>query len=198
MTRNGACITLKIELIKDKCLSDNYFILRNLTYDLTRRNGEVVRHKREVYDRGNGATVLLYNPAKQSVVLIRQFRIATWVNGNPDGRLIETCAGLLDNDEPEVCIRKEAIEETGFIVGEARKVFELYMSPGGVTEIVHFFVAEYSDAQRAGKGGGIEDEEIEVLELPFSEALLMVQSGEIRDGKTVILLQYLRSSGLMD
>lgn len=188
---------MKIELIKDKCLSDNYFILRNLTYDLTRRNGEVVRHKREVYDRGNGATVLLYNPHKQSVVLIRQFRIATWVNGNPDGRLIETCAGLLDNDEPEVCIRKEAIEETGFIVGEARKVFELYMSPGGVTEIVHFFVAEYSDAQRAGNGGGIEDEEIEVLELPFSEALSMVQSGEIRDGKTVILLQYLRSSGLM-
>ncbi len=182
---------MKIELIKDKCLSDNYFILRNLTYDLTRRNGEVVRHKREVYDRGNGATVLLYNPHKQSVVLIRQFRIATWVNGNPDGRLIETCAGLLDNDEPEVCIRKEAIEETGFIVGEARKVFELYMSPGGVTEIVHFFGAEYSDAQRAGKG------EIEVLELPFSEALSMVQSGEIRDGKTVILLQYLRSSGLM-
>jgi len=100
MTRNGARINLKIELIKDKCLSDNYFILRNLTYDLTRRNGEVVRHKREVYDRGNGATVLLYNPQKQSVVLIRQFRIATWVNGNPDGRLIETCAGLLDNDEP--------------------------------------------------------------------------------------------------
>jgi len=197
MTRNGARINLKIELIKDKCLSDNYFILRNLTYDLTRRNGEVVRHKREVYDRGNGATVLLYTPHKQSVVLIRQFRIATWVNGNPDGRLIETCAGLLDNDEPEVCIRKEAIEETGFVVGNARKVFELYMSPGGVTEIVHFFVAEYSDAQRACKGGGIEDEEIEVLELPFSEALSMVQSGEIRDGKTVILLQYLRSSGLM-
>ncbi|WP_333855690.1 GDP-mannose pyrophosphatase NudK [Leclercia sp.] len=191
-------MNLKIELIKDKCLSDNYFILRNLTYDLTRRNGEVVRHKREVYDRGNGATVLLYNPEKQSVVLIRQFRIATWVNGNPDGRLIETCAGLLDNDEPEVCIRKEAIEETGFVVGDARKVFELYMSPGGVTEIVHFFVAEYSDAQRTGKGGGIEDEEIEVLELPFSEALSMVHSGEIRDGKTVILLQYLRSSGLMD
>ncbi len=196
MMRNGAR-TVKIELIKDKCLSDNYFILRNLTYDLTRRNGEVVRHKREVYDRGNGATVLLYNRDKKSVVLIRQFRIATWVNGNPDGRLIEACAGLLDNDEPEVCIRKEAVEETGFVVGEARKVFELYMSPGGVTEIVHFFVAEYSDARRAGNGGGIEDEEIEVLELPFVQALAMMQTGEIRDGKTVILLQYLQSSGLM-
>lgn len=190
-------MSLNITLIKDKLLSENYFILRNITYDLTRDNGEVIRHKREVYDRGNGATILLYNRDKQSVVLIRQFRIATWVNGNPDGRLIETCAGLLDDDEPEVCIRKEAVEETGFAVGDVRKVFELYMSPGGVTEIVHFFVAEYSDAQRTGSGGGVEDEEIDVLELPFTQALVMVQTGEIRDGKTVILLQYLQSSGLM-
>lgn len=190
-------MSLNITLIKDKLLSENYFILRNITYDLTRDNGEVIRHKREVYDRGNGATILLYNRDKQSVVLIRQFRIATWVNGNPDGRLIETCAGLLDDDEPEVCIRKEAVEETGFAVGDVRKVFELYMSPGGVTEIVHFFVAEYSDAQRTGRGGGVEDEEIDVLELPFTQALAMVQTGEIRDGKTVILLQYLQSSGLM-
>lgn len=190
-------MSLNITLIKDKLLSENYFILRNITYDLTRDNGEVIRHKREVYDRGNGATILLYNRDKQSVVLIRQFRIATWVNGNHDGRLIETCAGLLDDDEPEVCIRKEAVEETGFAVGDVRKVFELYMSPGGVTEIVHFFVAEYSDAQRTGRGGGVEDEEIDVLELPFTQALAMVQTGEIRDGKTVILLQYLQSSGLM-
>ena len=138
----------KITLIKDKVLSDNYFILRNITYDLTRSTGEVIRHKREVYDRGNGATILLYNPEKKTVVLIRQFRVATWVNGNEDGQLIETCAGLLDNDEPEACIRKEAIEETGYEVGDAHKLFELYMSPGGVTEIVHFFIAEYSDAQR--------------------------------------------------
>ncbi|MDI5811058.1 NUDIX domain-containing protein, partial [Salmonella enterica subsp. enterica serovar Anatum] len=102
-----------ITLIKDKILSDNYFTLRNITYDLTRRNGEVIRHRREVYDRGNGATILLYNSTKKTVVLVRQFRVATWVNGNQDGMLIETCAGLLDNDEPEVCIRKEAIEETG-------------------------------------------------------------------------------------
>ncbi|MCU6670461.1 GDP-mannose pyrophosphatase NudK [Enterobacteriaceae bacterium H4N4] len=190
-------MSLKIDLIKDKILSENYFVLRNVTYDLTRRNGEVIRHKREVYDRGNGATILLYNREKKSVVLIRQFRIATWVNGNLEGRLIETCAGLLDDDEPEVCIRKEAVEETGFAVGEVRKVFELYMSPGGVTEIVHFFIAEYSEAQRTGAGGGVEDEDIEVLELPFTQALLMIQTGEIRDGKTVILLQYLQSSGLM-
>lgn len=190
-------MTLKIDLIKDKILSDNYFLLRNMTYDLTRENGEVVRHKREVYDRGNGATVMLYNRDKKTVVLIRQFRVATWVNGNPDGMLIETCAGLLDDDAPDVCVRKEAIEETGFAVSEVRKVFELYMSPGGVTELIHFFVAEYSDAHRANAGGGIEDEEIEVMEMPFTAALEKVKTGEIRDGKTVILLQYLQTSGLM-
>ncbi|ASO62612.1 GDP-mannose pyrophosphatase NudK [Salmonella enterica] len=187
-----------ITLIKDKILSDNYFTLRNITYDLTRRNGEVIRHKREVYDRGNGATILLYNSTKKTVVLVRQFRVATWVNGNEDGMLIETCAGLLDNDEPEVCIRKEAIEETGYDVGEVRKIFELYMSPGGVTELIHFFIAEYRDSERASTGGGVEDEDIEVLELPFSRALEMVRSGEIRDGKTVLLLNYLHMSHLMD
>lgn len=190
-------MSLNIHVIKDKILSENYFLLRHMTYELTRRDGSVVRHKREVYDRGNGATVLLYNPNKQSVVLVRQFRVATWVNGNPDGMLIETCAGLLDNDAPEVCIRKEAIEETGYQVGEARKVFELYMSPGGVTELIHFFIAEYSEAQRANRGGGVDDEDIEVLELPFVRALEMIASGEIQDGKAVILLQYLQNSGLM-
>ena len=190
-------MSLNINVIKDKLLSENYFILRNMTYELTRSDGSVVRHKREVYDRGNGATVLLYNRRKQTVVLVRQFRVATWVNGNEDGQLIETCAGLLDNDEPEACIRKEAIEETGYEVGDAHKLFELYMSPGGVTEIVHFFIAEYSDAQRKTRGGGVEDEDIEVLELPFRQALQMVADGAIRDGKAVILLQYLQTSGLM-
>ncbi|HCB1498066.1 GDP-mannose pyrophosphatase NudK [Klebsiella oxytoca] len=190
-------MSLNINVIKDKILSENWFVLRNMTYELTRSDGSVVRHKREVYDRGNGATIMLYNRRKQSVVLVRQFRVATWVNGNEDGMLIETCAGLLDNDEPEVCVRKEAIEETGFEVGEVRKLFELYMSPGGVTELIHFFIAEYSDAQRATDGGGVDDEEIDVLELPFSKALEMVANGEIRDGKAVILLQYLQTSGLM-
>ena len=190
-------MSLNITVIKDKILSDNYFILRNITYDLTQRNGEVVQHKREVYDRGNGATVLLYNRQKQSVVLVRQFRVATWVNGNLDGMLIETCAGLLDDDEPEACIRKEATEETGYQVSNVRKVFQLYMSPGGVTEIVHFFIAEYDERLRQNNGGGVEDEDIDVLELPFAQAIEMIRSGEICDGKTVILLQYLQSSGLM-
>lgn len=191
-------MSFNIEIIKDKILSENYFVLRNITYDLTRKDGEVVRHKREVYDRGNGATILLYNPQKKTVVLVRQFRVATWVNGNADGRLIETCAGLLDDDEPEACIRKEAVEETGYQVDDVRKVFELYMSPGGVTELVHFFIAEYHDNLRANAGGGVEDEDIDVLEMPFERALAMVKSGEIRDGKAVILLQYLQNTGLMD
>lgn len=191
-------MSLNINVIKNKILSENYFVLRNITYDLTQRDGQVVQHKREVYDRGNGATVLLYNSQKQSVVLVRQFRIATWVNGNADGMLIETCAGLLDSDEPEECVRKEAIEETGFEVGEVRKLFELFMSPGGVTELIHFFIAEYNDTQRANDGGGVDDEEIEVLELPYHRALEMMANGEIRDGKAVILLQYLQTSGLMN
>ncbi|RJT20246.1 GDP-mannose pyrophosphatase NudK [Buttiauxella izardii] len=190
-------MSIKIEVIKDKILSDNYFILRNITYDLYRNESEAIRHKREVYDRGNGATMLLYNRDKKTVVLTRQFRVATWVNGNADGMLIETCAGLLDADEPEVCARKEAIEETGYEVGEVEKLFELYMSPGGVTEVIHFYMAEYSDAQRENAGGGIDDEDIDVLELPFTRALEMVSTGEIRDGKTVILLQQLQLRGIM-
>lgn len=190
-------MTYSIKIIKDKILSDNYFILRNITYDLTRNGDDAVRQRREVYDRGNGATVLLYNPYKGTVVLVRQFRVATWVNGNEDGMLIETCAGLLDNDRPEACIRKEAIEETGFQVSNVRKLFELYMSPGGLTEIIHFFIAEYDDSLRDNAGGGVDDEDIEVLELPLERALAMVASGEIRDGKTVLLLNYLQGSGLM-
>lgn len=190
-------MSFKIEVIKNKILSENYFLLRNVTYDLTRANGEVVRQRREVYDRGNGATVLLYNRAKKTVVLIRQFRIATWMNGNADGMLIECCAGLLDADDPETCVRKEAIEETGFQVGAVEKVFELYMSPGGVTEIIYCYLAEYDDADRAWAGGGVEDEAIDVLEIPFSDALAMVERGEICDGKTVVLLQLLQLRGVM-
>ncbi|AUX94345.1 GDP-mannose pyrophosphatase NudK [Mixta gaviniae] len=184
-----------IKLIKEKLLSENWFVLRNYTYELTTRSGEILRHKREVYDRGNGATILLYNREKNSVVLIRQFRMATWVNGNEDGMLIEACAGLLDDDSPEECIRKEAIEETGYAVGQVEKLFEAYMSPGGVTELIHFFAAEYDESQRASAGGGVEDESIEVLEMTFPQALARVKSGEIRDGKTIMLLQHAQIAG---
>jgi len=183
-------MSAKIDVIKNKVLSENWFVLRNFTYDLTAKDGTTLRHKREVYDRGNGATILLYNRDKNSVVLTRQFRIATWVNGNPSGMLIETCAGLLDDDSPEDCIRREAIEETGYVVGDVEKLFELYMSPGGVTEMVHFFAAEYSEARRENAGGGIDDEDIDVLEVTFPEAWAMVKDGRIKDGKTVTLLQH--------
>lgn len=190
-------MSAKIEIINNAVLSDNWFTLRNYTYDLIRKDGTKVKHKREVYDRGNGATILLYNRKKQTVLLVNQFRIPTYVNGNSSGMLLETCAGLLDDDSPEDCIRKEAIEETGYQVGEVEKLFELYMSPGGVTELIHFFAAEYDDESRANDGGGVEDEDIEVLEIPFSDALQMVKNGKIRDGKAVILLQYAQINGLL-
>lgn len=187
----------KIEVLKNEMLSDNWFVLRNYTYQLEKADGSKVKHKREIYDRGNGATILLYNREKNSVVLIRQFRMATYVNGNHDGMLLEACAGLLDDDSPEDCIRKEAVEETGYVVGEVQKLFEAYMSPGGVTELIHFFVAEYHEALRSHVGGGVEDEDIEVLEIPFPEALEMVRDGRIKDGKTIMLLQHARLAGLL-
>jgi len=188
-------MSFKINIIKDKLLSENWFVLRNYTYDITDRRGEVIRHKREVYDRGNGATILLYNREKNSVVLTRQFRIATYLNGNDDGMLIEACAGLLDDDSPEECIRKEAIEETGYAVGEVEKLYTCYMSPGGVTELVHFFAAEYNESLRDNAGGGIGDESIDVLEMRFPDALASVADGRIRDGKTIMLLQHAQIAG---
>lgn len=185
----------KIENVQTELLSDNWYVLRKFTYDLIKRNGERQPQSREVYDRGNGATILLYNRPKKTVLLINQFRMPTYVNGNPTGMLLETCAGLLDDDSPEDCIRKEAIEETGFAVGHVEKLFECYMSPGSVTEIVHFFAAEYDESQRANAGGGVEDEDIDVLEVPFTEALAMIRDGRIKDGKTIMLLQYAQLQG---
>jgi len=185
----------RIENVRNQLLSDNWYVLRKYTYDLIRRNGERQPQSREVYDRGNGATILLYNRPKKTVLLIKQFRMPTYVNGNPTGMLLETCAGLLDNDSPEDCIRKEAIEETGFAVGKVDKLFEAYMSPGSVTEIVHFFAAEYDESQRQNAGGGVEDEDIDVLEVPFTDALAMIKDGRIKDGKTIMLLQYAQIQG---
>lgn len=185
----------RIENVRIQLLSDNWYVLRKYTYDLIRRNGERQPQSREVYDRGNGATILLYNRPKKTVLLIKQFRMPTYVNGNPTGMLLETCAGLLDNDSPEDCIRKEAIEETGFAVGKVDKLFEAYMSPGSVTEIVHFFAAEYDESQRQNAGGGVEDEDIDVLEVPFTDALAMIKDGRIKDGKTIMLLQHAQIQG---
>jgi len=179
-----------VEVLKTEVLSANWYVLRKITFRLRKRDGTWETQSREAYDRGNGATILPYDPIRRTVIVTRQFRLPTFVNGNDSGMLIETCAGLLDHENPWQCIARELREETGFELHNARKVMEAYMSPGSVTEILHFFVAEYTPAQRASAGGGVEEEDIEVLELTIEEAQAKVASGEIRDGKTIMLLQY--------
>ena len=184
-------ISDRIRVQNVRVLSDNWYVLKTTTLEWRRANGEWQPQHRETYDRGNGATLLPYNLTQRTVVLVRQFRYPAFVNGYDD-LLIETAAGLLDNESPEVRIRAEAEEETGYRLGDIKKVFEAFMSPGAVTEKLHFFVAEYEPAMKIGSGGGIADEgeEIEVLELPIDLALAMIGDGRIVDAKTIMLLQY--------
>lgn len=185
-------------IIKSEILSDNWYTLKKITFDYLHKNGSVKTQSREAYDRGNGATILVYNKQQQTVVLTRQFRLPTFINGNETGMLIEACAGLLDKDNAEDCIRRETEEETGYKVNEVHKIFEAYMSPVSVTEILYFFVAEYSKEMKESEGGGVDEgEDIEVLEYNFDQALKMVVKGEIKDGKTIMLLQYLQIHKLM-
>lgn len=190
----------EVKIIKNELLSDNWYTLRKITFDLRRADGQWERQEREAYDRGNGATILLYNKARRTVILTRQFRMPTYVNGNPEGLLIEACAGLLDAEGAAAGIQRETEEETGYRVEAPQKIFEAYMSPGSVTEIVHFFVAPYNDDMKVGEGGGVaaEQEHIEVLEMNFDEACQMIQTGAIRDAKTILLLQYAQLNGLLD
>lgn len=183
----------RVRITDEELLSDNWYILKRFTFELRRRDGSWQKQTREVYNRGNGAVILLYNREQRTVLLTRQFRIPAHVNGH-SGFLIEAAAGLLDNASPEQRIREEVQEETGYQIGDVKKIYDLFMSPGSVTERLHFFVAEYTPDQRKGEGGGIaeEGEDIEVLEFSFDEALAKVASGEIMDGKTVLLLQYLQ------
>ena len=181
----------RIRLREQLVLSNNWYTLRKITFDYQRKNGTWETQSREAYDRGNGATILLHNPAADTVVLTRQFRLPTFVNGNPSGLLIETCAGLLDDEHPDAAIRRETEEETGYRLTAVQKVMEAYMSPGSVTERLYFYLAEYSSTTERRGGGGIE-EEIDVLDLPFAQALALVKTGEIQDGKTIMLLQFLR------
>jgi nudix-type nucleoside diphosphatase (YffH/AdpP family) len=180
-------------------LSDDWYELKKTTFDLRRRDGTWQTQSRETYDRGNGATILLYNREQQTVVLTRQFRYPAYVNGCADGMLIEACAGLLDHEDPETCIRREAEEETGYRLGPVSKLFEAYMSPGSVTEQLYFFAAEYEPGSKTARGGGdmSEGEDIEVLEMTLGEALQKIDSSEIRDGKTILLLQYARLTHLL-
>jgi nudix-type nucleoside diphosphatase (YffH/AdpP family) len=178
--------------IKDvRVLSDRHYVLKEVTFDYRRADGQRQTLKREVFDRGNAAALLPYNLRSRQVVLVRQFRLPAYLNGH-DGFMVEAIAGMLDDDLPENRIRAEAEEETGYRVRDVRKVFEAFMSPGSVTEKLHFFVAEYDASMHVGNGGGLahEGEDIEVLELPFEEALAMIDDGRIVDAKTIMLLQY--------
>lgn len=188
-----------IKIIETEVLSDNWYTLNKVTYKYLKEDGTWETHAREAYDRGNGAAILLYNPTTRKIILTRQFRMPTYVNGNEDGMMIEVCAGLLDKDNAEDCIKKETEEETGYKVTKVQKIFESYMSPGSVTEILHFFVAEYNKDMKVSEGGGIEAEQenIEVLELDFDEAYAMVYSGKIKDAKTIMLLQYAKIHNLV-
>lgn len=187
-----------VRIIDTITLSDNWYILKKYVVDYLRRDGTCQRLEREVYDRGNGAVILLYNRQKNSVILIRQFRLPVYVNGH-DGFLIEAAAGLLEEQDPVSRIKTEAEEETGFRITDVEKVFEAFMSPGSVTEKLYFFIAEYQDNNRQSDGGGLpeEGEDVEVLEMPFPEALTAIRNGEIIDGKTIMLLQHLALSGRM-
>ena len=168
-----------IHIKKTEILSDNWYTLKKLTYDYLKQDGAWEEQVREAYDRGNGAVVLLYHAEKGTVVLVRQFRMPTYINGNDGGMMIEACAGLLDERDPAHCIKREVEEETGYQIQEVTKVFEAYMSPGSVTEILHFYIAEYHDSQKVSEGGGLDEEHenIEVLELPFEKALEMIATG---------------------
>ncbi len=184
----------RIRVLNAEVLSNNWYTLRKITYEFQKNDGTWQTQSREAYDRGNGATILLYNKENKTVILTRQFRLPSFLNGNETGMLIEACAGLLDNDHPEECIKRETEEETGFKISSVRKIFEAYMSPGSVTEILHFFVAEYTNDMKVTDGGGIdhEQEDIEVLEISFEKAEQMIVTGEIKDAKTIMLLQYAR------
>ncbi len=188
----------RARIIKKEILSDNWYILRKITFEYQHKNGKWLTQTREAYDRGNGATILLYNKQNNSVILTRQFRLPTFINGNESGMMIEACAGLLDADNPEDCVRRETEEETGYKVTDVKKIYEAYMSPGSVTEILYFFVGEYTKDMKQAEGGGVdEDEDIDVLEMKFSEAWAMMERGEIKDAKTIMLLQYAKIHSLV-
>jgi GDP-mannose pyrophosphatase NudK len=184
---------------KTELLSDNWYVLNKVTIDYQKKDGSWDTQEREVYDRGNGAAILLYNKAKGTVILTRQFRLPTYLNGNKTGLMTEVCAGLLDEDNPEACIIRETEEETGYRLHSVKKIFEAYMSPGAVTEILHYFIGEYDSSMKVSTGGGLEleHEEIDVIEIPFDQAYVMIEAGEIKDAKTIMLLQYAKIHNLV-
>lgn len=189
----------KIKIKQTELLSDNWYLLNKVTFDFLRKDGVWITQKREVYDRGNGAAILLYNSQQKTIILTRQFRLPAYLNGNKTGMMIEVCAGLLDQDHPEQCIIRETEEETGYRIKSVQKIMETFMSPGAVTEILHLYVGEYDASMKVHEGGGLEheQEEIEVIEMPFEEAYALIATGGIKDAKTIILLQYAKINELV-
>jgi nudix-type nucleoside diphosphatase (YffH/AdpP family) len=191
--------TDRVKIDQVEMLHDGWSKLREYRIRYRRGDGQEQKLIRETYDRGDGATILLYNRQRGTVILTTQFRIPAFVSGHVDAMLLEAPAGLLDDDNPEDAIRREAEEETGYRISDVRKIFAAYMSPGSVTEQIHFFVAEYADADKVGAGGGHanEGEDIDVLEVPMEEALAMIEDGRIVDAKTIMLLYHARLKGLL-
>ncbi|WP_369752394.1 NUDIX domain-containing protein [Flavobacterium sp. WC2409] len=189
----------EIKIKQTDLLSDNWYILNRVTFDYQKKDNSWITQKREVYDRGNGAGILLYNSKEKKVILTRQFRLPTYLNGNQSGMMIEVCAGLLDADHPEQCIIRETEEETGYRLTTVHKVMETYMSPGAVTEILYLFVGEYDESMKVSDGGGVahEEENIDVLEMSYDEAYAMIDNGQIKDAKTIMLLQYAKIHNLV-
>ncbi|MER9231740.1 NUDIX domain-containing protein [Mesorhizobium sp. M0622] len=183
----------RIRIRSEEVLSDEWAVLKKTVFDYRRRDGKWETHTRQTYDRGDGAVILPFDPQRSTVLLVRQFRYPAYVTGHGEP-LIEACAGLLDEDDPETCIRKEAEEELGYRLKDVQRLFSPYMSPGSVTERLWFFVARYSPADRVSDGGGAHDEgeDIEVLEMPLDEALAGIHNGSIIDAKTIILIQHLK------
>ena len=173
-------------------LAAGWHVLRRTTLEVRGSDGDWSTQQRETYDRGNGATILLHDVARGTVLLSRQFRFPVYVNGHPDGMLVEAAAGLLDEQDPETAIRREAEEELGVVLGELEHVLDAYMSPGSVTERLHFYAAPYTPRLRTRAGGGLreEGEDIDVVELAFADALAMAHDGRIADAKTIVLLQW--------
>lgn len=188
-----------VKIKKTEILSDNWYTLKKITFDYKGNDSQWQTQEREAYDRGNGAAILLYNTKRRTVVLTKQFRMPTYINGNDSGMMIEVCAGMLDDANAEERIRKEAEEETGYRLERVEKVFKAYMSPGAVTEILHYFIAEYNADMKISEGGGLaeEQENIEVIELDFDVAYEMIASGAIVDAKTILLLQYAKIQRLV-
>jgi nudix-type nucleoside diphosphatase (YffH/AdpP family) len=189
----------KIKIKQTDLLSHNWYLLNNVTFDFLRKDGVWITQKREVYDRGNGAGILLYNLEQKTIILTRQFRLPAYLNGNETGMMVEVCAGLLDQDHPEQCIIRETEEETGYRIQSVQKIMETYMSPGAITEILHLFVGEYDASMKVNDGGGLEheQEEIEVIEMAFEDAFKKIATGEIKDAKTILLLQYAKINNLV-